>query len=252
MKIYQKKIDENSFSRYEFKFIISKNVSNQIKAEAGNFMSEDIFLKKSKNYLVRSLYFDNDYFYHFRQKIDGIKSRHKFRLRTYSDYLDNNTDLFLEIKGRTNLRTYKKRLKIFSKDLENFCNNKELFSLKKKYFNNKLLSNFIFDTFKKRIKPVVVIDYKRYPLIGKNGLYFRLTFDSQISAIKSNNIFYKKKEEQPKACIPGYEILELKFDNNIPPWFHRIIQSYNLKRVSVSKFVLGCEATGLAFDHDGR
>lgn len=96
------------------------------------------------------------------------------------------------------------------------------------------------------------IDYKRYPLIGKNGLYFRLTFDSQISAIKSNNIFYKKKEEQPKACIPGYEILELKFDNNIPPWFHRIIQSYNLKRVSVSKFVLGCEATGLAFDHDGR
>ena len=32
---------------------------------------------------------------------------------------------------------------------------------------------------------------------------------------------------------------EVKFDRSIPLWFHRIIQSYNLRRESISKFVLG-------------
>ena len=55
-----------------------------------------------------------------------------------------------------------------------------------------------------------------------------------------------------KSCIPGYDILEVKFDFTIPPWFHRIIQNYQLKRLSVSKFVLGLEATNLAYDYEGR
>ena len=52
-------------------------------------------------------------------------------------------------------------------------------------------------------------------------------------------------------CIPGNDILEVKFDLNIPPWFHRIIQNYQLKRISVSKFVLGMETTNLAHDYEG-
>ena len=55
-----------------------------------------------------------------------------------------------------------------------------------------------------------------------------------------------------KQTIPGYEILEVKFDRTIPPWFQKIIQTYNLKRLSVSKFVLGCETTELAYDYEGR
>ena len=38
-----------------------------------------------------------------------------------------------------------------------------------------------------------------------------------------------------KLTIPGYEILEVKFDRTIPPWFQKIIQSFELKRLSVSR-----------------
>ena len=86
--------------------------------------------------------------------------------------------------------------------------------------------------------------------MSKNGLYFRLTFDSDLKACSSNDIFAKKNKNW-KVCIPGNDILEVKFDLNIPPWFHRIIQNYQLKRISVSKFVLGMEATNLAYDHEG-
>ena len=96
------------------------------------------------------------------------------------------------MKGRNNLRTYKIRTKINKTDLNLFYKQKNLLDLKYKYLNNKLIEQYIFDSYKKN-NTKVLIDYNRLPLINKNGLYFRLTFDSDIKACSSNNIFNSKK-----------------------------------------------------------
>ena len=249
MKKIQIKKDNEVFSRFEFKYIINKDISKNIQNEVKNFMTQDNFADYDNNYLVRSLYFDNDLFSSFNEKIDGIKNRHKFRIRTYVDHKDLKTPWFLEIKGRNNQRTYKVRTKIEKDDLNVFCKQKNIFEFKKKYLNNQLIEQYVFDTYRKRITPKVLIEYNRLPLMSKNGLYFRLTFDSNIKACISNNIFESSNNWKP--CIPGNDILEVKFDFTIPPLFHRIIQSYELKRISVSKFVLGLEATNLAHDFEG-
>jgi len=249
MKKIQIKKDDEIFSRFEFKYIIKKSISKTIQNEVRNFTREDTFVDKKSTYFVRSLYFDNNLFSNFNEKIDGIKNRHKFRIRTYVDYKDLHTPLFLEMKGRNNERTYKIRTKIEKNDLNLFYKHKDLSDLKKKYLNNKLVEQYLFDSYRKKIVPKVLIDYTRLPLMSKNGLYFRLTFDSDIKACQSNSIF--SNINNWKTCIPGNDILEVKFDLTIPPWFHRIIQSYELKRVSVSKFVLGMEATNLAHDYEG-
>ena len=249
MKKFQTKKDNEIFSRFEFKYIIKKNVSEAIQNEIKNFTKTDGYANNKSKYLVRSLYFDNNLFTNFHDKVDGIKKRYKFRIRTYEDHDDFNTPLFLEMKGRNNLRTYKVRTKINKNDLNLFYKQKNLPYLKHKYLNNKLIEQYIFDSYKKKIIPKVLIDYNRLPLINKNGLYFRLTFDSNIKACSSNNIF--NSTNSWKACISGNDILEVKFDFTIPPWFHRIIQSYQLKRISVSKFVLGMEASNLAHDNEG-
>ncbi len=249
MKKIQIKKDDEIFSRFEFKYIIKKSISKAIQNEVRNFTREDTFVDKKSTYFVRSLYFDNNLFSNFNEKIDGIKNRHKFRIRTYVDYKDLHTPLFLEMKGRNNERTYKIRTKIEKNDLNLFYKHKDLSDLKKKYLDNKLVEQYLFDSYRKKIVPKVLIDYMRLPLMSKNGLYFRLTFDSDIKACQSNSIF--SNINNWKTCIPGNDILEVKFDLTIPPWFHRIIQSYELKRVSVSKFVLGMEATNLAHDYEG-
>ena len=249
MKKLQIKKDDQIFSRFEFKYIINKNISKLIQKEVENFAENDSFSNNEDNYFVRSLYFDNDVFSNFREKIDGIKNRHKFRIRTYSKKQSKLTPLYLEMKGRNNQRTFKNRTKIRSEDLDLFYYQKNLFNLKKKYSDNKLINQFIFDTYRKKIIPKVVIDYKRRALLSKNGLYFRLTFDSDIYACSNDKLF--ENDYNWKICIPGNDILEVKFDLTIPPWFHRIIQNYQLKRISVSKFVLGMETTNLAHDYEG-
>ena len=42
---------------------------------------------------------------------------------------------------------------------------------------------------RKRISPKILIDYNRKPLVNKHGLYFRLTFDSQLKSSKTKLLF---------------------------------------------------------------
>ena len=251
-KNFQNKREGSYFSRFEIKYILNKELSENIQKKITDFMVYDGFAGKSidKKYFVRSLYFDNNSYHNFHQKIDGLKIRHKFRIRTYSKKNAELSKIFLEKKGRFNERTFKIRRKILNNSVKYFLCDTKLVSLKNKYKKDKLVDEFIFDVYKKRIKPKVLIDYYRKPFINKNGVYFRLTFDSNITACHTDNLY--ADESEFKQTIPGFDVLEVKFDRTIPPWFQKIIQSFELKRLSVSKFVLGCEATNLAYDYDGK
>ncbi len=234
--------------RYEFKYILNKKTSDQIEKEARNFMIYDGHVKKELNnkYFVRSLYFENNFSSNFYEKVDGMKIRRKYRLRTYSNFFDPKVPIFFEVKGRISERTYKKRINIKNKYLNLFLSQSQNFNLLNLYPNNEMIINFIFDSFRKNLKPLILVDYKRRPYINKFGLYFRLTFDTNLLSSKTNNLFSNDKYSSWLECKAGYTILEVKFDRSIPAWFHRIIQCYNLKRRSISKFVLGMSSSGLA------
>jgi hypothetical protein len=236
-----------SFSRYEFKFLLNKKKADQIEKEIKNFMVIDSNALKNDNkkYFVRSLYFDTPDYANFYEKVDGIKLRKKFRIRSYSDKEKDDTKLFLEMKGRKNQKTYKLRTQILPEHLKLFTNQKDLFQLLKYYSKeNKVVNDFVYESLKKKIEPKVVVDYNRRPYVNKFGLLFRLTFDTELKTSSGKDIFDYKKNFSFKECVSGKTILELKFERSIQPWFHRIIQNYNLMRLSVSKFALGMEKNG--------
>ena len=68
------------FFRYEFKYVLPNKVRYRIENEISHFMKLDSFAQTLPNY----------------EKIDGIRSRKKFRLRTYSDQLNDSPLIFLE------------------------------------------------------------------------------------------------------------------------------------------------------------
>ena len=235
------------FSRYEFKYILNKKLRDQVERQIQHFMRYDGYVHPEfdNSYFVRSLYYDSPSSFNFYEKIDGIKKRKKFRLRTY-DKVNDNSILFIEQKGRNVNRVFKRRTQIDESDIDYFYNAINYDQLTHKYKDLKIINEFIADTMKRRISPVVLVDYLRRPYVSDYDMNFRVTFDSDIMAKASNTLF--PSDENFFRCLPGYTILEVKFFRKIPAWFHKLLLVYNLERVSVSKFVLGMKASGIAVD----
>lgn len=240
------------FSRFEFKYILSANKRCSLENELNYFLQLDPFVKHQNNhkYTVRSLYFDDAVFSAFNDKVDGLHSRSKFRLRTYSRCIDIDTPVFLEKKGRHNNLVFKDRVQIDKNltDLSDVTESGLINSIMENVSNNEIADQFKYDVYRKGIAPVALIDYERRPYVSKYDPTFRLTFDDTLTVQKVKVIFPNGNTPDPKMILPGYTVLEVKFRHHMPSWFHKLIQAFQLKRVSISKICSGMEVLGLAFD----
>lgn len=239
-----KPIKEN-FLRYEFKYILRDELKDAVETELCHFMQLDPFVERfeDKKYLVRSLYFDDPVYSFYYEKTDGLMHRQKFRIRTYSVQHDENIPIMLELKGRYNNFVYKNRTEI-SHD-EKIAN--DVFKLTEniiKKDNNNVLNQFIYDRYRKKIAPVMLIDYQRRAYQSKYDYEFRITFDGDLYGTQTTQLF-PKDDVNKRKLIDGFTIMEVKFRKHVPPWFHRIMIKYQLTRVSISKYCTGMEATNL-------
>ena len=241
------------FARFEFKYILTKKQRDYVEAHLVNFLEYDPFVANKVNhqYTVRSLYYDDPHFGAFHDKIDGLHTRSKFRLRTYSKHMSEKAPFFLEIKGRNNNLVFKHRIPVAIGDgswlfLRGAAFTSEII---KNGQSSVVLDQFQIGVLKNRIKPVALIDYQRRPYISKFDPTFRITFDKEITAFNSNNIFPETRD-QCRDVLSGYTVMEVKFHNHMPSWFHRVIQAHQLRRVSISKICSGMEVLGLAHDEN--
>jgi len=78
-----------------------------------------------------------------------------------------------------------------------------------------------------------LVIYKRKPLISKVDPNFRVTLDYNLKTYLADWINNKK---EGLAVNSDKVIIEVKFNNVLPFWFHQIIQRYNLDRQPFSKY----------------
>ncbi len=235
------------FSRYEFKYLLDLRSRGEIESEVANFMDYDGHVHEELDhaYYVRSLYFENEATTHFHEKIDGVRIRRKYRLRTYGTIFNSNLPIYIEEKKRNLDRVQKSRLRINSEHLKNFYNPLQFEELLKIYSGVELIERFVFDGLRRVIQPKLLVDYIRRPYVSSYDMNFRVTFDSALLTTATDRLFPSALENWAQG-LAGYTILEVKFNRRIPAWFHRILQAHNLRRFSISKFVRGMEVTGLA------
>lgn len=249
--------DERSplhFARFEFKYILNQNKRVEVEQALQFFLQYDPFVEQQPEhkYVVRSLYFDDPEYTAFYDKIEGLHSRSKFRLRTYSSEQlaeGSSIPLFLEIKGRHNNLVFKHRTPVDrrGKDWAVLSDDDLARAILECADKSPVRDQFEYALYRKNLKPVALIDYKRRPYISKYDASFRLTFDEQLSATNVHCL-YPKSTSRPTRILAGYTVLEVKFHHHMPAWFHRIIQTHELRRVSVSKICKGMEVLGLAQD----
>ena len=231
------------FDRFEFKYLLNAKLRNDFESELLAFMDLDPYVDKQQHseYFVRSLYFDTPQLQCFYDKVDGLKRRHKFRVRTYTDTPSPETPQFLEIKGRYNQFVFKHRVELEYQDesLER--------RLRHQALNSTVIEQFQFEYFKRQIRPVALIDYWRRPYISKYDPEFRLTFDHRLQATATRELSPHEGEDR-REFLSGYTVMEVKFKRQFPAWFHGLLQAYELERLSISKICRGMEALGIAED----
>ncbi len=238
------------FLRFEFKYILPRELRVRIEKDIEPFMMLDPFVAEHNghNYLVRSLYYDDAAFSSYYQKIEGVLLRSKFRLRTYSDTPKESGKVYLEIKGRYNSLVFKRRAAFDSAAPFSACASitDEIVRATK---GSPIGEQFAFALAQRKIEPIMLIDYTRRPYVSKYDPEFRLTLDDHLYGTVTDQLFPDHWDKRREFLVDS-TVMEIKFRNAIPLWFHRIIKNYGLKRVSISKICRGMEACNLVPELD--
>ncbi|QDV05134.1 VTC domain protein [Planctomycetes bacterium Poly30] len=238
------------FSRFEFKYLLPEAVRDELETMFQYFVELDPYVstKPDKKYVVRSLYFDNSAHVNYWEKEDGKKHRQKFRLRTYTKTPSDGTPRFLEIKGRHNNLVFKHRTQLLEEPRrdaeESFLWHPTTGALLGRLEDGAVREAFRFDLHKKHLQPVMLVDYLRRPYISKYDPEFRITFDDSLRGTATGSLDPDGRAVS-RSVLSGYTILEVKFRYHVPKWFHRLIQTMELERVSISKYCACMRSLGV-------
>lgn len=212
--------------RHELKYEITYADMLILRSRLPYVMSRDSNAVDGK-YLIRSLYFDNDYNKALKEKIDGVNKREKFRIRMYN--FDSSL-IKLEKKSKINglcrkdstIITREQTLKILNGDYFGFKS------------DNALLNEFYVKVKNQLLKPKTIVDYTREPFVLKTG-NVRVTLDYNIkSGIKSAD--FLNPDTVTVLCENNPVILEVKWDEFLPDVVKSVLDIDCGRQGSFSKY----------------
>ena len=230
------------FQRFEFKYPIDIRVADRIIMGVLDYMKCDKNCTEKNDYIysVSSLYYDTFGLGSYHEKDAGIRNRKKLRLRFYNDYIGNDTKVFMEIKRKRDMVVIKDRVSMTSKEFHNLFNGGE----KKSFYDKcpvdekETLEDFMFIKAINCMEPILLISYDRRAFESLLGLDFRVTFDYNIKASLAKWLDVRPIKKITKNLV----IMEIKYNNVLPSWFHDIILKYQLSRDTFSKYAMSLEA----------
>lgn len=217
--------------RYEQKYRINRYQYEELRQVVSRIMQKDKHVGEERDYMIRSLYFDDMYESAYKEKLDGVYSRKKYRIRIYN-YGDRI--IHLECKHKAGAYIFKESVPITRAEYENILAGDGSFLLKK---DAPIAREFFVDTRTKLLAPKVIVDYDREPFIYDAGTV-RVTFDKEIRAADPKECIFDPYAPTYAVYPPDDLILEIKFTGFIPEKIRRIFKVRNFTQVSASKYCL--------------
>lgn len=204
-----------------------------LKSRLSELMELDSHASKSGKYVIHSLYFDDYKDTSLYTTDSGLSKRFKWRIRYYDEDLNY---IVLERKEKLSSRCHKKSCKLTIDEYEKIVTGnitEILYDTDKKLIKELARDMMLYD-----YKPKVIIDYERIAYV-EEITNVRITFDMKISASYDLEHFldgdYLKYYINPQ----GINVLEAKFDEILPSYIKKIVESYGFKQTSFSKYYYG-------------
>lgn len=200
------------FRRFEFKYLISYQQHQKISRIISRKLAPDPFGEPKGIYTITNLYFDSPGLKYYYQNEAGLKDRQKIRHRFYNHERDKT---FWEIKRKTDAVIIKDRC--FLNDYSSAMQNQI------RYFN-----------LRDRLLPTLWVEYQREAwILPANDL--RATFDFNIN-ISSSRLQDRYPRFWEKKLLPGFIVMELKFNGRLPYWIYSLMKQFSLERQALGKY----------------
>ena len=214
------------FKRYELKYMLTLEQKEKI-LEA---MSPHMQLDKYGRTTIRNIYFDTDSYRLIRRSIEKPAYKEKIRIRSYSQATAEST-VFVELKKKYEKVVYKRRLPLCESDAMAWICRENPSPV------NTQISREIdyFIDFYGKLNPTVFLSYEREAYYDKGGGDFRVTFDDNILARKTNVNLCSSVNGTP--ILPeGKVLMELKCSGGIPLWMVEVLSRERIYKTSFSKY----------------
>lgn len=213
--------------RNEWKFRINENDAFILKHRLSLLCQSDPHCTDGI-YSIRSLYFDNYLNKAFREKLDGINRREKFRIRYYNNDL---SFIRLEKKVKVNNMGTKHSTLLNPAEVISIINGEWGFINDR---DDPLLKELYNKYYTQALRPKTIVQYMRTPFIFPiNNV--RITIDENIRTGISNTNFLNFKS--PTVPIKDNPIImEIKWDNSLPDAVKNILAIPNRTSGAFSKY----------------
>jgi len=217
--------------RNELKHVISPADRVAICANLAAVAQRDPHAGPDGSYLVRSLYVDDLSDSALREKLDGVDSRDKFRIRIYNHSTQRIT---LECKRKEHGKTLKTSCPLTREQLQQLIQGKPLTNMEELTPLQRKLTLHMRTSL---LRPVVIVDYDRIPYIYKNG-NVRVTFDINMASSASFSEFLSPSLPKRPIMPAGQYLMEVKFDEYLPDFIYRSLNLGRLQQTAYSKYYL--------------
>lgn len=204
------------------------------------YLEPDFFSARQANhqYPVHSLYLDSPGHELYNTTIQGMKNRFKLRIRGY----DSNPEspLFAEVKRRADRVILKKRALVSRPVAEALINGTAL-------PDPDVMKNADFAEFRSlstrlTATPAVYVSYLREAHEAYGSEPVRLTLDRSLRNAhpsRTSPFDFEHKSWDPTPC--DQVILELKYTDACPRWLEVLVETFQLDRCSVAKYIMCLE-----------
>lgn len=213
--------------RHEYKHPVNGADILQLQTRLSAVLPHDSHSGEDGTYLVRSLYFDNVWDKALREKIDGVNSREKFRIRYYGD---DTSFLRLEKKSKRNGLCQKESAVITKEMCEHILRGETEFLFKS---GIPLLQEFYAKMRYQCLRPKCVVVYRRECFVNPVG-NIRVTLDTDLRGSNTPDDFLNLE----RLLLPAGKtaVLEVKWDEFLPQFIRDAVQLKTRRTTAFSKY----------------
>lgn len=222
---------QNNKLRHELKYYINEAAYYDLRGLLKTLFLPDENMKNENGYGIRSMYFDDYENSCAKDKEDGVRLRHKYRVRIY-----DGSDQVIKLERKSKFDSYISKISasLTLDEYRRILNHDYSFLP----FMRKEVCTDLFCAYKtKLMRPTVVVDYQREAYYLREG-NVRITFDKHLRGGMNCMDMFDPNLILTSVLPRNILIIEVKYDDYLPDFVRRILKGHTKNYSAISKFLI--------------